>query len=78
MSKQRFMDIRIVFEKRTDEFDDGYTYFEPVEAYQLATNIPHDDLDGVAETWAQSDHYQLLSPDIIVAALSDYGTDLTR
>ena len=78
MSQQRFMDIRIVFEKMTDEFDPEYTYFEPVESFQLAANIPHDALDSVAEHWAQSDHYLLLSTDVILDALSNNRTDLTR
>jgi len=78
VTQQRFMDIRIVFEKKTDEFDPEYTYFEPVESYQLATNIPLGDLDSVAERWAQSDHYQLLSSELIIDALSDNRTDLTR
>lgn len=76
--QQRFMDIRIVFEKVTDDCDPEYTYFEPTESFQLASNIPHGDLYGVAETWAQSDHYQLLSTNVILDALSDDRTDLTR
>lgn len=78
MTQQRFMDIRIVFEKETDEFEPEYTRFVPVKSYQLAANIPATDLYGVAETWAQTDHYQLLSTDVIVSALCNQDTDLTR
>lgn len=78
MTQQRFMDIRIVFDKVTDEFDPEDTYFEPTEAFRIATNIPDDALYGVAESWAQMDRYQLLSPDVIINALSNERTDLTR
>ena len=72
------MDIRITFEKKTDEFDPEYSHFEPVLAQRLATNIKDDALYAVAEMWAQCDHYQLLSTDIILNALCDSETDLTR
>lgn len=75
---KHYLDIRITFEKVQDEFDPDYVYFEPVEAFPKKTNIPLEDLDSVAESWAQVDHYQLISPDIIVNALSNHGTDLTR
>lgn len=80
MTQERFMDIRIVFDKKTDEFEPDYTYFTPVKSFRLATNIPDGDLDSVAETWAQSDHYLLLSDDVILDALGDPDTetDLTR
>lgn len=78
MSKDKhYLDIRIVFEKRTDEFDPDYTYFEPVLAYPKKSSVPLEDLYSVAETWAQSDHFILLSPDIIVNALSTESTGLT-
>lgn len=79
MSKDKhYLDIRIVFKKRRDEYDPDYTYFEPVLAYPKKSSVPEDELDSVAETWAQSDHFILLSPDIIVSALSNQRTDLTR
>lgn len=78
MSKDKhYLDIRIVFEKTTDPFDPDCTYFEPVLAYPKKTSVPLEDLDSVAESWAQTDHYQLLSSDIIVNALSNESTGLT-
>jgi hypothetical protein len=78
--KLHFMDIRIVFKKTKDDYEPDYKYFVPVHSTRLATNIPDDELDSVAESWAQVDHYQLLSPDVIINALSDPDTytDLTR
>jgi hypothetical protein len=74
------MDIRIVFDKTADDYEPDYEYFTPVKSFRLATNIPDEDLDSVAETWAQSDHYLLLSDNVILDALSDPDTetDLTR
>jgi hypothetical protein len=78
--KLHFMDIRIVFKKTKDDYEPDYTYFVPKKSFRLATNIPDDDLYSVAESWAQVDHYQLLSPDVILNALEspDNETDLRR
>lgn len=73
-----YMDIRITFSKKTDEFDPTYTYFEPKKAYQVESTLPQGEGESLAETWAQSDHYQLLSPNLITSALCDEETDLRR
>jgi hypothetical protein len=77
MSKH-YVDIRITFDKETDDFDPDYVYFSPKKAYQLASTLPEGEADAVAETWAQSDHYILLSPDLIVNALCGQKTRLSR
>jgi hypothetical protein len=79
MSKPKhYLDIRIVFEKQKDEYDPDYFSFVPVKAYPKKSTVPADELYGVAETWAQSDHFILLSPELIIEALSGNRTDLTR
>jgi hypothetical protein len=75
---KHYMDIRITFSKETDEYDPDYTYFVPKKAYQVESTLPQGAGESIAETWAQSDHYILLSPELIIEALCDNRTDLTR
>ena len=78
MSAKHYVDIRITFEKETDELDTDYVYYSPKKAYQVESTLPQGEGDTIAEHWAQTDHYILLSPDLIINALCNQKTDLRR
>jgi hypothetical protein len=78
MGAKHYLDIRITFDRETDDYDPDYEYFSPKKAYQVESTLPQGAAESVAETWAQSDHYILLSPDLIINALCDQKTRLSR
>lgn len=68
---KHYLDIRITFFEEEDEFDPEYVRYVPKKAYQVESTLPQGAAEAVAEHWAQSDHYILLSPNLIINALCD-------
>lgn len=75
--QKKYIDIRLHLSSEVEEFgpDDIYEHFEIDSVERIKTKgIEERHLDGLAETVAQSDHYQIYLFGAIATALYKEGT----
>lgn len=75
--QKHYIDIRLHLDKAVEDFGDGdvceHFHITGVERIKIK-GIDEDQLDGLAETVAQSDHYQIYLFGSVVSALDREGT----
>lgn len=74
--QKKYIDIRLNLESEVEDFGDGDTYedFKIVSAERIKfKGIDEDQLDGLAEQVAQSDHYQIYLHGAIVSSIDSEG-----
>lgn len=75
--QKKYIDIRLHLSSVVEEFipDETYENFEIDSVERLKfKGIDEDQLDSLAETVAQSDHYQINLFDAVVSVLDEGGT----
>ena len=75
--QKQYIDIRLHLDKEVEDYGDGdvYTHFDIAGVERIKIKgIEEDQLDGLAETVAQSDHYQIYLFGAITTALDTEGT----
>ena len=75
-----YIDVRVKFDKEVE--DEGtpyeYVYYSPQAVFLLDSSIPEDYIDGIGETAAQSDFYQIDVSNAFLGALGGEDTYFER
>lgn len=74
--QKHYIDIRLHLDKEVEDFGDGdvYEHFRITGVERVKTKgIEEDQLDGLAETVAQSDHYQLYLSHAVASSIDSEG-----
>ena len=65
MTKKEII-VRIIVDEERDDWDDEPYFFYNISGFELvSTDIPEERLDGIGESWAQSDRYYEKIQDLV-------------